>query len=73
MEPEDVFKKRNLSKVDFEYEELIGRNFANTNLKNVDLKNRDIHNANFSGADLSGSNLSDTILFNVKLRGANLH
>ena len=38
MEPEDIFKKRNLSKIDFEYEELVGRNFSNTNLKNEHYK-----------------------------------
>ena len=38
MEPGDIFKKRNLSKVNFDYEELIGRNLSNTNLKGVILK-----------------------------------
>ncbi len=52
MEPEDIFKKRNLSKIDFEYEELVGRNFSNTNLKNVNLKNRDRCNS-FSHPKLS--------------------
>jgi uncharacterized protein YjbI with pentapeptide repeats len=43
MNPSDVFRKRNLSKVNFEYEDLIGRDLSDTNMKGVDLKNRDIH------------------------------
>ena len=39
MDPTDVFKKRNFSKVNFDYEEMIGRNLSNSNLKGVDLKN----------------------------------
>ena len=47
MNPSDVFRKRNLSKINFEYEELIGRDFSDSNMKGVNLKNRDIHNAEF--------------------------
>ena len=37
MEPEDIFKKRNISKIDNEYLEFVGRNISNTKLINVNL------------------------------------
>jgi len=33
MNPSDVFRKRNFSNVNFDYEDLIGRNLSDTNMK----------------------------------------
>lgn len=38
MKPTDVFRKRNLTKVNFEYEDLIGRDLSDSNLSGVSLK-----------------------------------
>jgi len=70
MNSSDVFRKRNLSNVNFDYEDLIGRNLSDSIMHGVDLQNRDIHNADLSSSDLSEANLSGAILFYVKLRGA---
>ena len=66
MNPSKVFRKRNLININFDYEDLIGRNLSDSNMSGVDLKNRDIHNADLSCTDLSGANLSGSILFYVK-------
>ena len=58
MNPSDAFRKRNLTKVNFDYEELVGRDLSDTNMRGVNLSNRDIHNADLSCSDLSESDLS---------------
>ena len=65
MKPSDVFRKRNLTKVNFEYEDLIGRDLSDSNLSGVNLEEKDIHNADMSCCDLSNANLSKTILFQL--------
>ena len=68
MKSSDVFRKRNLTKVNFEYENLIGKDLSDSNLSGVNLVEKDIHNADMSCCDLSSANLSGTILFSVKFR-----
>ena len=58
MYPSDAFKKRNLTKVNFDYEELVGRDLSDTNMRGVNLSNRDIHNSDLSCSYLSESDLS---------------
>ena len=42
MKPSDVFRKRNLTKVNFEYEDLIGKDLSDSNLSGVNLEEKEI-------------------------------
>ena len=58
--------------MNFEFENLVGKNLSDSFLGGVNLNGFDLHEINLSGSDLSGASIKRGILFNAKLRGADM-